>query len=167
MVMILSLSHSEQINQHLDSVQGDLESLKEFLRNEDYTLDANALLGVSIWQKLVSDFYWTHFVVVVVCGIISIRIWIGLISEFLSMNPSDYYICQRFYANMREYRNHSIIRDQGLQFKATIGGYRVWDAINVRNNDIFTSEYKCCQLKFEATTDQRRTTPTNPPISYL
>lgn len=57
MVMILSLSHSEQINQHLDSVQGDLESLKEFLRNEDYTLDANALLGVSIWQKLVSDFY--------------------------------------------------------------------------------------------------------------
>lgn len=37
----------EQIHQHLDTVQGDLESLKEFLRNEDYTLDANAVLGVS------------------------------------------------------------------------------------------------------------------------
>lgn len=41
----------EQIHHHLDTVQGDLDSLKEFLRNEDYSLDANALLGVSTFSQ--------------------------------------------------------------------------------------------------------------------
>lgn len=44
---LLDFVHSDQLNQHLDGVQGDLESIKEYLRNEDYTLDANTLLGVS------------------------------------------------------------------------------------------------------------------------
>lgn len=39
-------AESEHINQHLDGVQTDLESIKEYLRNEDYTLDANTLLGL-------------------------------------------------------------------------------------------------------------------------
>lgn len=47
MVIVPYLLRREQLNQHLDSVQGDLDTLKEFLRNEDYSLDANALLGVS------------------------------------------------------------------------------------------------------------------------
>lgn len=39
----------DQLNQHLDSVQGDLEALKEFLRDgENYQVDANTLLSVSI-----------------------------------------------------------------------------------------------------------------------
>lgn len=42
-----SIICSDHINQHLDGVQGDLESIKEYLRNEDYSLDANTLLGVS------------------------------------------------------------------------------------------------------------------------
>lgn len=37
----------EQIHQHLDTVQGDLESLKELLSGDNYSLDTNALLGVS------------------------------------------------------------------------------------------------------------------------
>lgn len=42
-------SHRDQINQHLDTVQGDLEALKEFLRgSDDYQVDANTLLSVSI-----------------------------------------------------------------------------------------------------------------------
>lgn len=48
MVIVPYTLRREQLNQHLDSVQGDLDSLKEFLRSEDYSLDANALLGVSI-----------------------------------------------------------------------------------------------------------------------
>lgn len=42
---------SDHINQHLDGVQGDLESIKEYLRNEDYSLDANTLLGVGTLAK--------------------------------------------------------------------------------------------------------------------
>lgn len=38
----------DSLHQHLDNVQGDLEALKEFLRNgEDYQADPNTLLNVS------------------------------------------------------------------------------------------------------------------------
>lgn len=37
-----------EMDSHLDSVQSDLESLKELLQCEGISLDANALLGVSI-----------------------------------------------------------------------------------------------------------------------
>lgn len=37
-----------QMDNHVDSVQSDLDSLKELLRSEGLSLDANTLLGVSI-----------------------------------------------------------------------------------------------------------------------
>uniref|UniRef100_A0A182WDS3 HSF-type DNA-binding domain-containing protein n=1 Tax=Anopheles minimus TaxID=112268 RepID=A0A182WDS3_9DIPT len=37
-----------EYGQHIDTVQTDLESLKELLKGEGYQLDANALLGVSL-----------------------------------------------------------------------------------------------------------------------
>lgn len=43
------------MNTHLDNVQGDLEALKEFLRNgggDDYQVDANTLLNVSNFKKI-------------------------------------------------------------------------------------------------------------------
>lgn len=41
----------DQLNSHLDNVQGDLEALKDFLRESgDYQVDANTLLGVSIYK---------------------------------------------------------------------------------------------------------------------
>lgn len=46
----------DQLNTHLENVQGDLEALKEFLRGgDDYQVDANTLLTVSmrfIWGKM-------------------------------------------------------------------------------------------------------------------
>lgn len=39
----------DQLNAHLDNVQGDLEALKEFLRDGDnYQVDTNTLLSVSV-----------------------------------------------------------------------------------------------------------------------
>lgn len=41
-------NYRDQLNSHLDGVQGDLEALKEFLRDGDnYQVDANTLLSVS------------------------------------------------------------------------------------------------------------------------
>lgn len=39
--------HREEMDSHLGSVQADLDSFKELLKNEGISLDANALLGVS------------------------------------------------------------------------------------------------------------------------
>lgn len=36
-----------EYGQHIDTVQNDLESLRELLKGEGYQLDANTLLGVS------------------------------------------------------------------------------------------------------------------------
>lgn len=39
---------SEDVTKQLDTIQGDLDSLKElFQADNDYSLDANALFGVS------------------------------------------------------------------------------------------------------------------------
>lgn len=44
----------DQLGQHLDTMQSDLESLKEFLRDgENYQVDANTILNVSI-----NRIYW-------------------------------------------------------------------------------------------------------------
>lgn len=41
------------MNHHLDSVQGELEALKEFLRgSDDYQMDTNTLINVSIWIRI-------------------------------------------------------------------------------------------------------------------
>lgn len=60
MVIVTYTLRREQLNQHLDSVQGDLDSLKEFLRNEDYSLDANALLGVSNTDTHIFEIFTGH-----------------------------------------------------------------------------------------------------------
>lgn len=48
----------------LESIQGDLESIKELFRGDEYTLDTSALMGVSFSEEVV---FWfgcsiTHFV---------------------------------------------------------------------------------------------------------
>lgn len=51
----------DQLNTHLDNVQGDLEALKEFLRSgggDDYQVDANTLLNVSSFKKI--DFVFPY-----------------------------------------------------------------------------------------------------------
>ena len=35
---------------HLENVQDELESLKDLLRSDNYSLDANTLLGVSTFE---------------------------------------------------------------------------------------------------------------------
>lgn len=37
-----------EVNLQLESMQGDIESIKELLKCDDFPLDANSLLGVSI-----------------------------------------------------------------------------------------------------------------------
>lgn len=51
------LRYRDDVNKQLDTIQGDLDSLKElFQADNDYSLDANALFGVSgltcIWVHL-------------------------------------------------------------------------------------------------------------------
>ncbi|XP_036333175.1 heat shock factor protein isoform X8 [Rhagoletis pomonella] len=42
---IMRLSTTDEVNGHLDNVQDELESLKDLLRSDGYSLDANTLLG--------------------------------------------------------------------------------------------------------------------------
>lgn len=42
----------------LDSFQGDLESIKELFKGDDYTLDTSALMGVSICGGCLNG--WTN-----------------------------------------------------------------------------------------------------------
>lgn len=43
----------DQLNNHLDNVQGELEALKEFLRvGDEYQMDPNTLLNVSSSQMI-------------------------------------------------------------------------------------------------------------------
>lgn len=43
----------DQLNNHLDNVQGELEALKEFLRvGDEYQMDPNTLLNVSSFQMI-------------------------------------------------------------------------------------------------------------------
>lgn len=63
--------YRDQLNNHLDNVQGELEVLKEFLRSgggggEDYQVDANTLLSVSILWRISFRIELFFFVVVVV-----------------------------------------------------------------------------------------------------
>lgn len=41
------ISNRRDITHHLDTVQGDLDTLKDLLRADNYTFDANTLLNVS------------------------------------------------------------------------------------------------------------------------
>lgn len=45
---IFSFFFRDDVNMQLDSIQGDLDSIKELFKGDDYTLDTNALLGVSV-----------------------------------------------------------------------------------------------------------------------
>lgn len=38
----------DEVTNHLDNVQDELESLKDLLRTDGYSLDASTLLGVSM-----------------------------------------------------------------------------------------------------------------------
>lgn len=54
----------DQLNSHLDNVQGDLEALKEFLRSgggDEYQVDANTLLSVSNFIKTYFFFFVFQF----------------------------------------------------------------------------------------------------------
>ncbi|XP_004534650.1 heat shock factor protein isoform X2 [Ceratitis capitata] len=43
---IMRMSIGDEVNDHLDNVQDELESLKDLLRSDGYSLDANTLLGL-------------------------------------------------------------------------------------------------------------------------
>lgn len=44
---IMDLQSPTDYSNHLDNVQSDLDSLKDFLRTDNYPLETNQLLGVS------------------------------------------------------------------------------------------------------------------------
>lgn len=51
-IIVFIVHYRDQLGQHLDNMQGDLEALKEFLRDgENYQVDSNTLLNVSICHK--------------------------------------------------------------------------------------------------------------------
>lgn len=48
---IYNIMYREEMDNHLESMQTDLENLREILRGEGYSIDANTLLGVNIILK--------------------------------------------------------------------------------------------------------------------
>lgn len=58
---IVLFSNREDVNKQLDNIQGDLDSLKElFQADTDYSLDANALFGVSELTENLDAFSLCH-----------------------------------------------------------------------------------------------------------
>lgn len=51
---ICNIMCREQMDNHLETMQTDLDNLREILRGEGYTIDANTLLGVNIISKYLS-----------------------------------------------------------------------------------------------------------------
>lgn len=55
-IIIYIVTSREDVNLQLDSIQGDLESIKELFKGgEDYTMDSSALMSVSV---IVLDSGW-------------------------------------------------------------------------------------------------------------
>lgn len=50
MTLIRRVVDRNEMDSHIDNMQADLDNLKELLRGEGISLDANALLGVSARQ---------------------------------------------------------------------------------------------------------------------
>lgn len=46
----------DEVDTHLDTMQSELENLRDILRGEGYSIDANTLLGVSSFEKNVIFF---------------------------------------------------------------------------------------------------------------
>lgn len=94
----------------MDNVQGDLEALKEFLRNgEDYQLDANALLSVSIQRKFDGLFYINkkipekenlHFCLKIAKEPIAIRLFELISIDKSSMKKTNLNEISRFFNNI-------------------------------------------------------------------
>lgn len=46
-LFLIQSNFRQDFDQHLDGFQGELDSLKELLKGDGYSLDANQILGVS------------------------------------------------------------------------------------------------------------------------
>lgn len=43
--------YRQEVNSHVETMQNDLDNLRDMLRGENYSIDANAILGVNVIIK--------------------------------------------------------------------------------------------------------------------